>query len=84
MRNLAAAAKKAESMMGALNVRYKGDKWSPGEVRQLRELCELGYSINKITETIESDVASRRTVHNKISELQIYLKRGSRFQLLTK
>jgi hypothetical protein len=26
--------------MGALNARFKGDKWSDGEVIQLRDLCK--------------------------------------------
>ena len=69
--------------MGALNYNYKGDKWSNDEVRQLRKLCELGYSIRKIAKTIESDVASRKTVHNKIFDLCIHVKKDGRFQLLT-
>jgi len=69
--------------MGALNVHYKGDKWSNVEVKQLHKLCELGYSINKIAETVENEVASRRTVHNKIFELHIYVIKDGRFQFLT-
>jgi hypothetical protein len=45
MRNPATAAKQAAKIMGALNVNYKGDKWSNDEVRQLHKLCELGYSV---------------------------------------
>jgi hypothetical protein len=44
-RNPATAAKQAAKIMGALNVNYKGDKWSNDEVRQLHKLCELGYSV---------------------------------------
>jgi hypothetical protein len=84
MKNPETAAKSAAAKMGALNARYKGDKWSPGEVIQLRELCKAQYSIMKIREIMNCDVASRRTVHNKIFELQIRVKSMGKYQLLTK
>jgi hypothetical protein len=70
--------------MGALNANYKGDKWSPGEVIQLRELCKAQYSMKKIAEIMKCDVASKRTVQNKIFELQIRVKFSGKYQLLTK
>jgi hypothetical protein len=83
-------AKKAQSIlmsnrqMGALNARFKGDKWSDGEVIQLRDLCKVGYNITEIAKIMNCDVASRRTVHNKIHELQIQVKSRGEYQLLTK
>ena len=53
MKNPETAAKGAVAKMGALNASYKGDKWSPGEVRQLRELCKAQYSIKKIAEIMK-------------------------------
>ena len=84
MKNPETAAKKKAAQMGALNVRYKGDKWSHGEVIQLRELCKAGHTITEIAKIMKCDVASRRTVHNKILELQIRVKSKGEYQLLTK
>ena len=84
MKNPETAAKAAASRMGALNARYKGDKWSPDEEKQLRELCKLRYTITEIAKKMKCDVASRRTVHNKIHELQIRVNYKGKFQLLTK
>jgi hypothetical protein len=50
----------------ASNLSYKGDKWKKAEIEQLRELCKTEYSITKIAETMNCEVASKRTVHNKI------------------
>jgi hypothetical protein len=66
MKNPVSRAKCAAAKIGALNANYKGDKWSPGEVIQLCELCKAQYSITKIAEKMKCDVASKRTVHNKI------------------
>jgi hypothetical protein len=71
MKNPEIAAKKRATQMGALNARYIGDKWSHGEVIQLSELCNAGYTIMEIAKIMKCDVASKRTVHNKILELQI-------------
>ena len=71
MKNPEIAAKNAAAHMGARNPRFKGDKWSPDEVNQLRKLCKAQYNITKITEIMNCDVASKRTVHHKIFELQI-------------
>jgi len=84
MKNRETAAKKAATMMGSLNHSYKGDKWSPGEVIQLCELCKEQYSILKIAEIMNCDVASKRTVHNKIFELGIRVIFKGKYQLLTK
>jgi hypothetical protein len=84
MKNPETAAKGAAAKMGALNARYKGDKWSPGEVIQLRKLCKAQHSIMKIAEIMNCDVASKRTVHNKIFELKIRVKFSGKYQLLTK
>ena len=84
MKNPETAAKTAASQMGALTARYKGDKWSHGEVIQLRELCKAGYTITEIAKIMKCDVASRRTVHNKIHELQIRVNSKGKYQLLTK
>jgi SOS response regulatory protein OraA/RecX len=84
MKNPETAAKSATSKMGALNARYKGDKWSPDEEKQLRELCKVGYTITEIAKKMKCDVASRRTVHNKIHELQIQVNSKGKYQLLTK
>jgi hypothetical protein len=84
MKNPKTAAKKAASQIGALNARYKGDKWSPDEEKQLRELCKVGYTITDIAKIMKCDVASRRTVHNKIHELEIRVKFKGEYQLLTK
>jgi hypothetical protein len=70
--------------MGALNARYKGDKWSPGEVIQLCELCKAQHNMTKIVEIMNCDVASKRTVHNKIIELGIRVIFKGKYQLLTK
>jgi hypothetical protein len=70
--------------MGALNVNYKGDKWSDGEVIQLHELCKVGYTITEIAKKMKCNVASRRTVHNKIHEPQIRVNSKGKYQLLTK
>ena len=48
MKNPTSRAKCAAAKIGALNANYKGDKWSPGEVIQLREQCKAQYSILKI------------------------------------
>ena len=74
MKNPATAAKHAAKISGALNYNYKGDKWSPGEIEQLHELCKAEYCITKIAETLKCDVASKRTVHNKIFDLRIQVK----------
>jgi hypothetical protein len=84
MKNPETAAKNAAKKMGALNVNYKGDKWSPDEEKLLRELCKLGYNITEIAKKMKCDVASRRTVHNKIHQLEIRVKFKGKFQLLTK
>jgi hypothetical protein len=84
MKNPKTAAKKAASQIGALNARYKGDKWSPGEVIQLCELCKAQHNMTKIVEIMNCDVASKRTVHNKIIELGIRVIFKGKYQLLTK
>ena len=84
MKNPATVAKHKAKILGAGNGRYKGDKWSPGEVIQLRKLCKAQHSIMKIAEIMNCDVASKRTVHNKIFELQIRVKFSGKYQLLTK
>jgi hypothetical protein len=84
MKNPATVAKHKAKILGAGNGRYKGDKWSPGEVIQLRKLCKAQHSIMKIAEIMNCDVASKRTVHNKIFELQIRVKLSGKYQLLTK
>ena len=84
MKNPKTAAKNAASQIGALNARFKGDKWSPDEEKQLRELCKVGYTITDIAKIMKCDVASRRTVHNKIHELEIRVKFKGEYQLLTK
>jgi hypothetical protein len=70
MKNPVSRAKCAAAKIGALNANYKGDKWSPGEVIQLCELCKAQYSITKIAEKMKCDVASKRTVHKDLSEVQ--------------
>ena len=78
-------AKHAASIKwGASNLSYKGDKWKKAEIEQLRKLCTAEYRITKIAETMNCEVASKRTVHNKIFELRIQVKIRGRFQLLTK
>jgi DNA-binding NarL/FixJ family response regulator len=84
MKNPASLAKCSAAKMGALNNNYKGDKWSPDEEKQLRKLCKLGYTMTEIAKKINCDVASRRTVHNKIHELEIRVKYKGEYQLLTK
>ena len=84
MKNPASRAKVGASKIGALNYNYKGDKWSPDEEKQLRELCKLRYTITEIAKKMKCDVASRRTVHNKIHELEIRVKYKGEYQLLTK
>jgi len=64
MKNPVIAAKSGAAQMGALNHNYKGNDWTNDQIKQLCELCVAGYGITKIANTIESDVASRRTVHN--------------------
>ena len=90
MKNPVIAAKSGAAQMGALNHNYKGNDWTNDQIKQLRKLCVVGYGITKIANTIEieSDVASRRTVHDKIFELGIKVnisgrKRGT-LQMLTK
>jgi hypothetical protein len=84
MKNCETAAKHAATMMGSLNHSYKGDKWSPGEVIQLCELCKAQHNMTKIVEIMNCDVASKRTVHNKIIELGIRVIFKGKYQLLTK
>ena len=83
MQNPTSRAKCAAAKIGASNANYEGDKWSPGEVIQLRELCKAQYSILKIAEIMKCDVASKRMVHNKILELHIQVKFKGKYQLLT-
>jgi hypothetical protein len=54
------------------------------EIEQLRKLCMAGFSITKIAETMNCEVASKRTVHNKIIELGIRVIFKGKYQLLTK
>jgi hypothetical protein len=81
MKNPETAAKGAAAKMGALNARYKGDKWSPGEVRQRTMQGGIQYYEDCRD---YCDIASKRTVHNKIFELRIRVKFMGKYQLLTK
>jgi hypothetical protein len=84
MKNPASRAKLAASQMGALNHAFKGDRSSPDQEKQLRELCKEQYTKTEIAKIMKCDVVSKRTVHNKIIELQIRVKFKGEYQLLTK
>jgi hypothetical protein len=79
-------AMKALSLLGTLQVgalhrRYKA--WTDNQVKQLRKLCNSGYTIPSIVDRIDGSMMKKR-VANKIHELGIYVFVRGSFKLIKK